>query len=457
MAKEFRLQDPGEGIHEAEIREIHVEVGDQVAEGDILLLIETDKAAVEIPSPYSGTIEAIPIEVGETVQVGDVLMTFADGAGETGDGPEESEQKSNETATKPADSKPQPEATPKEGETAEQKSEKQTEKEAKEQPRRKTSGDDRQGPVPASPATRRVARELDVDLREVEPSGEGGRVVVEDVRAFAERRDKEKSGAERSEREEPPGEARPEVPALPDFAQWGPVEHQNMPSMRRTIARRMAQSWSQIPHVTHQELVDITALEEFRLRHEETVAAKGGKLTITAFALKAAAAALSAFPRFNASLDSASDEIILKRYCHIGVALDTDRGLLVPVIRDVDRKSLVDLAIELKELADRLREDEASREDLAGGTFTITNVGGLGGTGFTPIINHPEVAILGLAAARLHPVVDGTLDDHRIVARRMLPICVAFDHRVIDGAEAARFTATIARTLTDPEQFALAV
>ena len=314
--------------------------------------------------------------------------------------------------------------------------------------------------MPASPATRRVAKELGVDLAEVPPSGEDGRVLVDDVRAFAEKRKAVEHKPKREKKAPEPerGRMAGAKPAeLPDFAKWGPVEREPLRSIRRATARRMALSWSQIPHVTHQELVDITELEVVRRRHEDQIEEQGGKLTLTAFVLKAAAAALSRHPRFGASLDWEAQELVLKHYCHIGVALDTDRGLLVPVIRDVDRKNVTELAIELHQLASRIRDEGASPKELAGGSFTITNVGGLGGTGFTPIINYPQVAILGLARARLQPVAEGTIDDHRIVARLMLPICVAFDHRVADGAQAARFTREITNALTDPEQFALMV
>ncbi len=459
MTKEFRLQDPGEGIHEAEIREILVSPGDAVEEGQIVLVIETDKASVEIPSPYSGTVGEIPIETGKVVQVGDLLMTFDGeaGAGEAapGEEPEPEEREAAEQAEQ-AEQAERPRREPEPttgGEPAAEPG-----KPAPSEPERPREEARRDKPVPASPATRRVAKELGVDLHEVRPSGEGGRVLVDDVRAFAERRGEAKAAKaeEAPQRAASARERAAEAPALPDFSKWGGVDREPLASIRRATARRMALSWSQIPHVTHQDLVDITELEAFRQRHEEQVSAEGGKLTLTAFALKAAAAALIKFPRFNASVDMDASEIVLKRYCHIGVALETDRGLLVPVIRDVERKNLIDLAVELSELADRLRSNEASREDLEGGTFTITNVGGFGGTGFTPIINWPEVAILGLAEARLQPMVAGGLEDSRIVARLMLPICVAFDHRVVDGAEAARFTAHFARALADPEQLALA-
>jgi len=233
------------------------------------------------------------------------------------------------------------------------------------------------------------------------------------------------------------------------------VERLPLRSVRRATARRMALAWSQIPHVSHQEQADITDLERFRLKHKDAVAAVGGRLSLTVFALKAAAAALKAFPRFNASLDAGTEEIVLKHHTHIGVAVDTERGLVVPVIRDVDRKSLQQLAIELAEVSARVRAGKVDRETLRGGTFTVTNIGPLGGTGFTPIINYPETAILGLGRARLQPQIEGSLDDYRVRPRLMLPLVLAFDHRVVDGADAARFANRVIACLEDPEQMLL--
>jgi len=249
-----------------------------------------------------------------------------------------------------------------------------------------------------------------------------------------------------------PSPALAEVGPLADFAQWGPIERQPLRSVRRATARRMAQSWAQIPHVTHADEADITELEAFRQKHKQEVTAGGGTLSLTVFALKAAVAALKAFPRFNASLDVEHEEIILKNYYHIGVAMDTDKGLMVPSIRDVDRKSILELARELDQLIARARDGKVGRDDMSGGTFTITNIGPLGGTGFTPIINYPQVAILGLARARQRPVVLGQGRDLRIAPRLMLPLILGFDHRVLDGADAARFLNLVIATLQDPEQ-----
>ncbi len=336
---------------------------------------------------------------------------------------------------------------------APQEEEKRAEKKPPEekQPSEAEDKPSREGPVPATPATRRLARELKVDLSQVEPSGPGGRVTSEDVKAYAEK--PEKKPAEKAE----PGKAQPQAapvqqPQLPDFSQWGSVEEVPLRSVRRATAKRMSLSWSQVPQVTHQDVADITDLEAFR---RENKAETDGTLTLTVLAVKAAVAALKAHPRFNASLDSESRKIILKKYFHIGVAVDTDRGLLVPVVRNADCKSMLDLAGEIKQLAERTRQGDLEPKDMAGGTFTITNVGPLGGTGFTPIINYPQVAILGLGRARLQPVIRGEIENFDVVARLMLPLCLAFDHRMVDGADAARFMGDVIRLLENPQNLML--
>jgi pyruvate dehydrogenase E2 component (dihydrolipoamide acetyltransferase) len=319
--------------------------------------------------------------------------------------------------------------------------------------------------VPASPATRRLARELEVDLHRVPGSGPGGRVTSEDVRAFAERGEeapeekamppKEEAAEKRPPSVEGISPVRPSaipVPELPDFGHWGEVERIPLRSVRRATARHMALAWSQIPHVSHQDVADITELEAFRQQYRDEIAEQGGSLSLTVFVMKAAVAALKAHPRFNASLDADSEEIVLKKYYHIGVAVDTERGLLVPVIRDVDRKSIAELSVELKELVMRTRDGEASLEEMQGGSFTITNPGPLGGAAFAPIINYPEVAILGMARARWQAVVSGEGEGAKIGPRFLLPLVLAFDHRVVDGADAARFTSLLIDILKDPDK-----
>ena len=448
MAKQLVLQDPGEGIHEVEIKDVLVAEGDEVSEGDSVLVVESDKAAIEIPAPYSGTVQSIDVQTGATAEVGDVLMTFAVGDDEAPAEADEAAAANDDEARDTAAA-----AETDDGDDAAEP----------EQPER-PAGDDGEGEVvPASPLARRVAAQEDVDLQEVEPSGPHGRVLLDDVRAHASSGD---AGAGEESEKRPAERDRGKAAALPDFGQWGSVERQPLRSIRRATARQMTRAWTAIPHVTHHDVADITELEGFRRRRAAAVEAEGGKLTMTVFALKAAVAALKEQPRFNASLDAEKDEIIVKNYFHVGVAVDTEQGLLVPVVRDVDRKSPLELAVELPALAERARQGELDRGAMQGGSFTVTNVGALGGTGFTPIINHPEVAILGLGRAAWQPVVRGepAIGDsdersggngYTIEPRLLLPLAVAFDHRVLDGAAAARFTRRIATSLADVEALAL--
>jgi pyruvate dehydrogenase E2 component (dihydrolipoamide acetyltransferase) len=480
MPIEFKMPDPGEGIHEAEVLEINVSEGDRVEEGQTVMLVETDKASVEIPAPVTGKVKEIRVSVGDVVKVGEVLMIFVEvdektteeqpaGEKESGDKKGESEEKNGKKKGKSDESEEikeeEREAAPEKEQEEEKKSEsaakKDKDQKAKTEKDRAAPDDEkgesaeraqRKTPVPATPATRRLARELDVVLDVVKGSGPGGRVTPADVKAHAE---KPKKKPDKKERAAPAKTTEAERPDLPDFSQWGEVEHTPLRSVRRTTAKRMALSWSEVPQVTHEDIADVTDLEKLRQDNKADIEEKGGALTLTVFAIKAAVAALKTYPRFNASLDTESKEIILKKYFHIGVAVDTQKGLLVPVVRDADCKSMVELAKEVYELAERTRQGEVEPKDMTGGTFTITNVGPLGGTGFTPIINYPQVAILGLARARLQPLVRGKIDDFEIVARLMLPLCLGFDHRIVDGADAARFMGEIIRLLESPENLML--
>ena len=311
--------------------------------------------------------------------------------------------------------------------------------------------------MPATPATRRLAgAELGVDLRTVRSTGPGGRVTDDDVRAAAAQPASAAPPAPatpetRARAATPLAPAPVQLPPLPRFEQWGPVERAPLSHLRRTIAERMTLSATVIPHVTHFDRADITDLDALIRANLEPARARGVTLTLTSFLLKAAALTLAAHPQFNASLDAAAGELVLKRYHHIGVAVATERGLIVPVLRDVDGKPLLAVAAELGALAQRVREGKATLDDLRGGTFTITNIGALGGTGALPIINYPEVAILAVARAREEPVVRGG----QIVPRLILPLTLTFDHRVADGADGARFAADLVRRLEHPDQLLL--
>jgi pyruvate dehydrogenase E2 component (dihydrolipoamide acetyltransferase) len=436
MPRSFVLPDLGEGLTEAEVVKVLVHEGDVVREDAPLLEVETDKATVEIPSPVGGRVEKIHVQVGQTVQVGQVLVSFGDGAASPGpraaDTLETARTVAPEPKTAAADGARARPAAPVAAEAPPARGE---------------------GPVPAAPATRRLARELGVDLRAVHGSGPGGRVTEDDVRVA--------TTAARSPTTPPPAAAaavaRPlarvgvEPPPLPRFEQWGPIERQPLSHLRRTIAERMTLSATLIPHVTHFDRADITDLDALIRRNLEAGKTHGVTLTLTSFILKAVALALREHPHFNASLDPAAGELIVKRYVHLGVAVAAERGLIVPVIRDVGDKPLLELQRELGALAQRVREGKTTLEDLRGGTFTVTNIGALGGTGAIPIINYPEVAILGVARGREEPVVR----DGAIVPRLLLPVSLTFDHRVADGADGARFAAAIVRRLEQPDQLLL--
>jgi pyruvate dehydrogenase E2 component (dihydrolipoamide acetyltransferase) len=466
MARPFVLPDLGEGLVEAEIVKVLVREGDVISEDAPLLEVETDKAQVEIPSPMSGRVDKIHVEAGQTVKVGQVLVTFADAG----------------AAAAPAS----PPAAPPGRQAADTLGPART---LAREPQTTVAGDHAEqvtppapahGPVPAAPSTRRLARELGVDLRGVRGSGPGGRVVDADVRASAERGASAPATGPRiaavpsvdqrvaaaTSAQAPPADGKAAAPAppgkplagvgvepppLPRFEQWGPIERQPLSHLRRTIAERMTLSATIVPHVTHFDRADITDLDVLIRRNLEDGQARGVTLTLTSFILKAAALALRDHPQFNASLDAAAGEMIVKRYYNLGVAVATERGLIVPVIRDVDRKPLVELARELAALAARVREGKATLDDLRGGTFTVTNLGALGGTGAIPIINYPEVAILGVARGREEAVVR----EGAIVPRMMLPLTLTFDHRVADGADGARFAADIIRRLEHPDALLL--
>lgn len=440
MAREFKLPDLGEGIHEGEIVEIFVAIGDAIKEGDPLMEVETDKAVTAIPSPFTGKVTEVRVKPGDTVHVGDVLVVF-DGAAKESPVSTGKAEIQPEARTAPAAAQPQVEVR------------RTTERPASAAP----AGSERPSmPVPAAPATRRLARELGVDLRQVQPSGPSGLVTAEDVK----RHRQEGAAAPAralSEAVSRPTKA-PAAPELPDFGKWGPVSLEPLRSVRRATARQMALAWSQIPHVANQSEADVTALEAMRRRHAPVLAAAGGRLTMTVLAAKAAAAALRRHPRFNASLDMARETIVYKHYCHIGVAVDTPRGLVVPNLRDVDRKSIRELAVEFEVLVQRAREGKTDLEALAGGTFTITNAGAVGGGHFTPIINFPQSAILGIGRAGLKPVVRQDAEGQpQIIPRLMMPLVLSFDHRIADGADAIRFLQQVIDMLEDPERFLLDV
>jgi pyruvate dehydrogenase E2 component (dihydrolipoamide acetyltransferase) len=435
MAIEIQLPELGEGVEGGEVVDVKVAPGAEVNEGQALLEVEAEKSTVEIPSPMASRITKVLVRKGDKVTTGQPLFLVEAAAGSKG--------QASKAVTAPAaraEAGPTPAQTAKPVTTTDRQPD-PVPVAAREGNGRRTEApefqplDTPERLVPAGPATRRLARELGVALARVRGTAPGGRVTQEDVKAFVKELAAGSAAAARG--------SLPQAPPLPDFERWGPIERQPLESVRRKTAEQMALAWSLIPHVTQHDLADITDLEAFRKQQQD---ASGPKLTVTAFALKAAAIALHQFPRFNASLDLGAGQLIVKRYYHLGLAVDTERGLLVPVLRDVDKKSVAQLAGEMAELAERARQKKLSADDMRGGTFTITNLGGIGGTGFTPIINYPEVAILGLSRSRLQPAVR----DGQIVPRLLLPLSLSYDHRVIDGADAARFVRRLAEMLENP-------
>lgn len=445
-ASEFKLPELGENISQGDLVRLMVAPGTKVAEGQPVMELETDKAVVEVPSSVSGVVKDVKVKEGEKIKVGQVIFTLEGGV-------------PAQVAPSPTRNAPVEHVTGQHGARlafqAAIRAEGKTEEQAlpPDQPQQappaftmpqqlgKVAGTEQRQPVPAAPHVRRLARELGVDIYEVKGSGPGGRISEDDVKAHAKALVTAAAGAVQAPRA---GHFAP--PQLPDFAKWGKIEKVSMRGVRRKTAEHLAESWNTIPHVTQHDRADITELEQLRARFAPKAQEAGGKMTVTAIALKVCSAALKIFPQFNASVDVEKEEIVYKHYIHIGVATDTDRGLLVPVIRDVDKKNIVELAVELSQLSKKAREKKLTPADMEGGTFTITNLGGIGGVGFTPIVNHPEVAILGLSRSRMEPEWIGGKFEPRLI----LPLSLSYDHRLIDGADAARFLRWIAEAFEQP-------
>jgi pyruvate dehydrogenase E2 component (dihydrolipoamide acetyltransferase) len=438
MALEFKLPQLAEGIDSADVAELHVQAGDTIEADQIVMELETDKAVMELPCPHAGKITKLLVKKGDTVKVGQAILQIdAANAAESNGASAKSESDTSAKADTSAKSEKAVVAAAAEVSAGAEVSTAPTSTKAAppSQPAAPANGSSNGSPVAAGPATRRLARELNVDLQRLSGSGPGGRITSEDVaRAFA-----GSSGSGGSAT----GIA---VPPLPDFSQFGPVERQNYSRLQKTVATNLSVAWQVVPHVTQHDLADITDIEAARKRFVENAGKNSPKVTMTAITMKAVVACLQQFPAFNSSFDAAKGELILKRYYHIGVAVDTPTGLVVPVIRDVDQKSVVQLAQELSQVAEKARNGKLGLDDMRGGTFTITNLGGIGGTSFTPIVNYPEVAILGMSRSQKQL----QLDDGEIHERLMLPFSLSYDHRVINGADAARFLVRLASMFTDP-------
>ena len=393
---DVRLPRLGEGVDSGTVASLLIKVGDTVAKDQPILELESEKAVATIPSPDAGTVSAVHVKEGDTIKVGQLILTLGGGAAGTSPAPAKVIDVSvgDEQEDQPEGMAP-----------------------------------------PAAPTIRRLARELGVDLSRVRGSERGGRIVMADLRRYVQRLQQQPAGARAAAA--PAGEAPSPKPAPVsiDFSKWGPVEKTKLTNLRMLISAKMSESWTTVPHVTQFDEADVTGILELKKKHDPAYEKKGGKLTLTAFALKAVAGVLQKHPLFNASIDLAARELVQKRYYHVGIAVDTEQGLIVPVLRDVDKKSMLQLASELNSLAERTRQRKVALEEMQGASFTISNQGGIGSGYFTPIVNVPEVAILGMGRGVLKPVVRGG----KAVNRMMLPLSLSYDHRVLDGANAARF------------------
>jgi pyruvate dehydrogenase E2 component (dihydrolipoamide acetyltransferase) len=442
---EFKLPELGENISSGDLVRLMITPGATVAEGQAIMELETDKAVIEVPSTVSGRVAEIKVKEGQKIKVGDVIFTLEGGAiaAEPARKHEPVEHISGQQSARLGFQR----AMQAEGKTEEQAlppDQPQAAAPSFSMPAQlgKVAGTEHRDPVPAAPHVRRLAREIGVDIHGVKGSGPGGRISEDDVKLAA----KNALAAASSAAQAPRGGF--VEPALPDFAKWGKIERVSMRGVRRKTAEHLREAWNTIPHVTQQDRADITELEQLRARFAPKAEEAGGKMTVTAIALKVCASALKVFPQFNASIDMGKEEIIYKQYINIGVAVDTDRGLLVPVIRDVDKKNIVELAAEMTQLSKKARDKKITPDEMQGGTFTITNLGGIGGTGFSPIVNHPEVAILGLSRSRMEP--EWVSERSKFEPRLILPLSLSYDHRLIDGADAARFLRWIAEAFEQP-------
>ena len=466
MATDFTLPELGENITSGDVVRVLVAPGDTVAKDQPVIELETDKATIEVPSSVAGTVKDVKVKQGDRINVGQVVLTVDGGDGAAA-------KPATEQADKP---EPQPAGAPGEGgaapgaverdrgsvdsapdtnideakpETAAPKKRGEVVDISRRQAAAPTAPPTEamtmnEGPAPAAaPSVRRLARELGVDVRRVHGSGADGRISLEDVQAFV--------------RSAMTGGGGPAASPLPDLSKWGEIERKPMSNIRRKTAEHLSQAWTVIPHVTQHDKADITAVEALRTQHGPQAEQAGGKLTLTAIALKIVAGAIRKFPQFNASADMARHEIVFRKSIHIGVAVDTERGLLVPVVRDVDQKGILELSVELAKASDKARAGKLSLDEMQGGGMTISNLGGIGGTSFTPIVNWPEVAILGVSRGSYEPVWRPATEDKEagFEPRLMLPLSLSYDHRVIDGADAARFLHWVCEAFEQPFLLAL--
>jgi pyruvate dehydrogenase E2 component (dihydrolipoamide acetyltransferase) len=478
---EFKVPELGENVAGGDVMRVMVNPGDTIARDQPVLELETDKATIEVPSTVAGTVKDVRVKKGDKVKVGAVVFTVDEAAGlpaeahsakaggngapghKTAKAEEKPDAPSQTTQASPAvESKPAAESRP------DHKVLSMPPRGAAEAaapasaPVVRADGNGDRGPVAAaSPAVRRLAREIGVHVDEVQGTGPGGRISQEDVKEHARRILSSVPSTAGSGGGAAAG-ARA-ARALPDFQKWGEVERQPLSNIRRATAEHLSYAWNAIPHVTQFDKADATSLEELRKKFKDQIAKAGGNLTVTAMLVRILATAVRKFPQFNASIDTERGELIFKKYVNVGVAVDTDRGLLVPVIRNADRKNMSELSVEINQLAAKARERKLTLEEMSGGGISISNLGGIGGTYFTPIVNWPEVAILGVSRTLTEPVwnpkkIPGEISEGNALEtapgifapRQMLPLSLSYDHRVIDGADAMRFLRWVAEAIEQP-------
>jgi pyruvate dehydrogenase E2 component (dihydrolipoamide acetyltransferase) len=472
---EFKVPELGENVDAADVARVLVNVGDTIKREQPVIELETDKATIEVPSSVAGIVKEIKVKKGEKIKVGAVVLTVDDAGagngapagkaaaptaqpGEEPAPPGEAEPPAEAPkAQEPADHKvlsmpPRPSAGAGRPELVEGRAAAAVPRgdaaETREQEAAPAAPAPRaqRGPAaPAAPSVRRLAREIGVDINDVQGSGTGGRISLDDVKEHARRILTSVGAAGAGAPAAGPARA---SRALPDFSKWGEVERQPWSNIRRVTAEHLSYSWNAIPHVTQFDKADVTSLEELRKKYKGEVEKAGGNLTVTAMLVRILATAVKKFPQFNASIDPERGEIVFKKFTHIGVAVDTDRGLLVPIIRDADRKNITQIAVELQQLAQKARDRKLSVEDMSGGSMTISNLGGIGGTYFTPIVNWPEVAILGVSRGVIEPVWNSATNAFE--PRQKLPLSLSYDHRVIDGADAMRFLRWVVEAIEQP-------
>jgi pyruvate dehydrogenase E2 component (dihydrolipoamide acetyltransferase) len=432
MSIEIKVPDLGENVESGRVVAVLISVGESIEIDQPILELETDKAVLEVPSSAAGKVTEIKVAEGDDIASGNVCLVIEaeaeSGASEAEESSGLADDEPNKTVENPAEP---PQTAVTQPEIAMEKQETITQLPL---PKR-----DITQMAPAAPSVRKFSREIGVNIHAVSGSGPSGRISIEDVKRYSKQLNEQRHDAKTIFSGMP-------AEALPDFSQWGAVDTEKMSKLRETAAKHLSYAWAAIPHVTQFDKADITELERMRKKYAKKAETAGGKLTVTAILLKIIEKALKKFPIFNSSVDMEKKEVILKRYYNIGVAADTPAGLMVPVVKNVDQKNIFSLAAELSELSAKARDRKLSLEEMQGGNFSISNLGGIGGIGFTPVVNSPEVAILGVSRAEMQPVYE----NGEFLPKLVMPLALSYDHRVIDGADAARFLRWVCQALEEP-------